>query len=53
LDEENVGGFMLEKARESYWKQAEDPQSLVPAYEDIFKEFPGVTYGRVAKDWRF
>jgi hypothetical protein len=43
----------LEKLGESYWKQAEDPQSLVPAYENVFKDVPGVTYGRVAKDWEF
>ena len=43
----------LKRLGESYWKQAEDPASLVPAYEDIFKEVPGITYRRVAKDWRF
>jgi hypothetical protein len=43
----------LKRPGESYWKQAEDPESLVPAYEDIYKEVPGATYGRVSKDWRF
>ncbi|KAH8746036.1 glutamine amidotransferase subunit pdxT [Hyaloscypha finlandica] len=43
----------LKKLGESYWKQAEDPQSLVPVYENVFKDVPGVTYARVAKDWKF
>jgi hypothetical protein len=43
----------LKKLGESYWKQAEDPQSLVPVYENVFKNVPGVTYARVAKDWKF
>jgi hypothetical protein len=26
---------------------------LVPVYENVFKDVPGVTYARVAKDWKF
>jgi glutathione S-transferase len=43
----------LTKLGESYWKQVDDPESLVPVYENVFKDVPGVTYGRVAKDWKF
>jgi len=43
----------LMKLGESYWKQLDDPESFVPAYEDIFKDVPGVTYGQVAKNWKF
>ena len=43
----------LKKLAESYWKQLDDLESLVPAYEDIFKDVPGVTYGQVSKDWKF
>jgi hypothetical protein len=43
----------LKRLGENYWKQAEDPESLVPDYENMFKDIPGVTYGRVARDWKF
>jgi hypothetical protein len=43
----------LKRLEESYWKQADDPESLIPQYEDLFKDIPGVVYGRVAKDWKF
>ncbi|PMD32924.1 glutamine amidotransferase subunit pdxT, partial [Hyaloscypha variabilis F] len=43
----------LLKLGESYWKQVDDPESSVPAYDDVFKDVPGVTYGRVPEDWKF
>jgi hypothetical protein len=43
----------LKRLGESYLKQAEDPRSKVPDYENVFKVVPDVVYGFVDKDWKF
>ncbi|KAI0547199.1 putative glutathione S transferase [Xylaria curta] len=36
-----------------YFRQAQNPQTEVPAYDDVFKNSPDVTFGKFTEDWVF
>jgi hypothetical protein len=36
-----------------YFKQAEDPETIIEKYDDIFKGNPDVQYDRFEEDWEF
>lgn len=36
-----------------YFRQAEDPRTLVESYEDIFRGNPDVRVSKFDEDWRF
>ncbi|KAI1741187.1 putative glutathione S transferase [Xylaria scruposa] len=36
-----------------YFRQAQDPQTEVPVYDDVFKNSPDVTSGKFTEDWVF
>ncbi|KLJ09005.1 hypothetical protein EMPG_15567 [Blastomyces silverae] len=37
-----------------YFRQAENPESIIPKYEDIFRtEHPDIEYGGFTEDWEF
>jgi hypothetical protein len=36
-----------------YFKQAENPGTLIEKYDDIFKGNPDIEYGRFEEDWEF
>ncbi|KAI0437088.1 putative glutathione S transferase [Xylaria telfairii] len=40
------------QARE-YFRQAQDPQSEIPHYDDVFKNTPEVTFGKFTEEWVF
>ncbi|KAI0478352.1 putative glutathione S transferase [Xylaria cf. heliscus] len=36
-----------------YFRQAQDPQTEMPRYDDLFKNTPNVTFGKFTEDWVF
>ncbi|OTA54205.1 hypothetical protein K449DRAFT_439614 [Hypoxylon sp. EC38] len=44
--------IMKQQARE-YFKQAEDPSTVVERYENIFKDNPDIQYSQFTEDWTF
>lgn len=36
-----------------YFRQAEDPETSMPKYEDVFKGLADVKYGVFTEDWEF
>jgi hypothetical protein len=36
-----------------YYAQAEDPQTCIPHYDDIFRDRDDVQYGLFPRDWTF
>jgi hypothetical protein len=36
-----------------YYVQAEDPQTCIPHYDDIFRDRDDVQYGLFPRDWTF
>lgn len=40
------------QARE-YFRQAQDPQSGIPHYDDVFRSSPDVTFRKFTEDWVF
>ncbi|KFY86147.1 hypothetical protein V498_07588, partial [Pseudogymnoascus sp. VKM F-4517 (FW-2822)] len=36
-----------------YFKQAEDPETAIIRYDDVFKGNPEILFGRFEEDWEF
>ncbi|KAH7313204.1 glutamine amidotransferase subunit pdxT [Rhexocercosporidium sp. MPI-PUGE-AT-0058] len=43
----------LMKLSKDYFRQAENPETAIPHYDDIFKSNPDIQYGRFEEDWKF
>jgi len=44
---------VMKKFMEDALKQAEDPESVVEKYDDVFKGNSDIKFGKVAEDWEF
>jgi glutathione S-transferase len=44
---------VLKRLGKDYFKQAEDPETVIPKYDDVYKGNPDITYGRFEEDWDF
>lgn len=43
----------LKLLSKDYFKQAEDPETAMAQFDDIFKGNPEIQYGRFEEDWEF
>jgi hypothetical protein len=43
----------LKLLSKDYFKQAEDPETAMVRYDDVFKGNPEIQYGRFEEDWEF
>lgn len=34
-----------------YFLQADDPETVIPQYDDVFRGNPDIKYGRFTEDW--
>ena len=44
---------LLKTLAKDYFRQAEDPETTVAKYDDIFKDNPEIQYGKFGEDWEF